>query len=54
MPSLNSNEPSSGSALVQNTLNGVAGTLPVSSLTGGLPNLGSVTGVLSGVTGPQN
>ena len=54
VPSLNSNEPSSGSTVVQNTLNGVTGTLPVSSLTGGLPNLGSVTGALSGVTGPQN
>lgn len=54
VPSLNSNEPSSGSTVVQNTLNGVTGTLPVSSLTGGLPNLGSVTGALSGVTGPQD
>ena len=54
VPSLTSNEPSTGGSVVQNTLNGVTGTLPVSSLTGGLPNLGSVTGVLSGVTGPQN
>ena len=54
VPSLNSNEPSSGSTVVQNTLNGVTGTLPVSSLTGGLPNLGDVTGALSGVTGPRN
>ena len=49
VPSLSSNEPSSGSAVVQNTLNGVTGALPVSSLTG---NLGSVTGALSGVAGP--
>jgi hypothetical protein len=54
VPGLTSNEPSTGSSVVQNTLNGVTGTLPVSSLTGGLPNLGSVTGALSGVTGPQN
>ena len=39
--------------MVQNTLNGVTGTPPVSSLTGGLPNLGNVTGALSGATGPQ-
>jgi hypothetical protein len=54
VPGLTSNEPSTGGSVVQNTLNGVTGTLPVSSLTGGLPNLGSVTGALSGVTGPQN
>jgi hypothetical protein len=54
VPSLTSNEPSTGGSVVQNTLNGVTGTLPVSSLTGGLPKLGSVTGALSGVTGPQN
>jgi hypothetical protein len=30
------------------------GTLPVSSLTGGLPDLSNVTGALSGVTGPQD
>jgi hypothetical protein len=54
VPSLNSNEPSSGSTVVQNTLNGVTGTLPVSSLTGSLPNLGNVTGALSGVPGPQD
>jgi hypothetical protein len=54
VPSLSSNEPSTGGSVVQNTLNGVTGTLPVSSLTGGLPDLGSVTGALSGVAGPQN
>jgi hypothetical protein len=54
VPSLSSNEPSSGSTVVQNTLNGVTGTLPVSSLTGGLPDLSNVTGALSGVTGPQD
>ena len=54
VPSLSSNEPRSGSTAAQNTLNGVTGTLPVSSLTGGLPNLGNVTGALSGVTGPQH
>ena len=54
VPGLTSNEPGTGGGVVQNTLNGVTGTLPVSSLTGGLPNLGSVTGALSGVTGPQN
>jgi hypothetical protein len=48
--SLGSNK---SSTAAQNTLNGVTGTLPVSSLTGGLPNLGNVTGALSGVTGPQ-
>ena len=53
VPSLGSNEPGSGATVVQNTLNGVTGTLPVSSLTGGLPGLGAVTGALSGVTGPQ-
>ena len=53
VPSLGSNEPGSGATVVQNTLNGVTGTLPVSSLTGGLPGLGTVTGALSGVTGPQ-
>ena len=51
VPSLGSNEPSSGSAVVQNTLSGVTGDLPVSSLTG---DLGSVTGALSGVAGPQD
>jgi hypothetical protein len=54
VPSLSSNEPGSGSTAVQNTLNGVTGTLPVSSLTGGLPDLSNVTGALSGVTGPQD
>lgn len=54
VPSLSSNEPSTGGSVIQNTLTGVTGTLPVSSLTGGLPDLGSVTGALSGVTGPQN
>jgi hypothetical protein len=54
VPSLGSNELSSGGTVVQNAFNGVTGTLPVSSLTGGLPNLGDVTGALSGVTGPQN
>jgi hypothetical protein len=54
VPSLSSNEPRSGSTAAQNTLNGVTGTLPVSSLTGGLPNLGHVTGALSGATGPQH
>jgi hypothetical protein len=59
VPGLSSNKPGSGSSATQitqnaqNTLNGVAGTLPVSSLTGGLPNLGNVTGALSGVTGPR-
>jgi hypothetical protein len=53
VPGLSSNEPSSGSTVVQNTLNGVTGTLPVSSLTGGLPDLSNVTGALSGVTGLQ-
>jgi hypothetical protein len=53
VPSLGSNQPSSSGTAAQNTLNGVTGTLPVSSLTGGLPNLGNVTGALSGVTGPQ-
>ncbi|HJZ01272.1 MAG TPA: hypothetical protein VJ305_11160 [Streptosporangiaceae bacterium] len=54
VPSLGSNEPASGSTAVQNTLNGVTGALPVSSLTGGLPDLSNVTGALSGVTGPQD
>jgi hypothetical protein len=54
VPSLSSNEPGSGSTAVQNTLNGVTGTLPVSSLTGGLPDLSNVTGALSGVAGPQD
>jgi hypothetical protein len=53
VPSLGSNEPGSGATMVQNTLNGVAGTLPVSSLTGGLPGLGTVSGTLPGVTGPK-
>jgi hypothetical protein len=53
VPSLGSNEPGSGATMVQNTLNGVTGTLPVSSLTGGLAGLGNVSGALAGVTGPQ-
>jgi hypothetical protein len=53
VPSLGSNEPSSAGTAARNTLNGVTGTLPVSSLTGGLPNLGNVTRALSGVTGPH-
>jgi hypothetical protein len=54
-PSLTSNEPGSGSTAVQNTLNGVTGTLPVSSLTGGMPDLGgTVSGALSSISGPQN
>jgi len=53
VPSLGSNEPGSGATMVQNTLNGITGTLPVSSLTGGLPGLGNVSGALAGVTGPQ-
>lgn len=54
VPSLGSNEPSSGGTVVQNTLSGVTGALPVGSLTGDLPDLGNVTGALSGVTGPQD
>jgi hypothetical protein len=54
VPSLGSNEPASGSTAVQNTLNGVTGALPVSSLTGDLPDLSNVTGALSGVAGPQD
>ena len=52
--SLGSDQPGTATSTVQNTLNGITGTLPVSSLTGGLPNLGSVGGTLSGLTGPQS
>lgn len=52
--SLGSDQSSQGSSVLPGALNGIAGTLPVSSLTGGLPNLGSVTGALSSVTGPQS
>ncbi len=41
----------SNSSLVPGSLSGITGALPVGSLTGGLPKLGSVTGALSGVTG---
>jgi len=51
--SLGSDQSSQGSSVIPGALNGITGTLPVSSLTGGLPNLGHVTGALSGVTGPQ-
>ncbi len=53
VPSLGSSKPGSGATMVQNTLNGVTGTLPVNSLTGTLPGLGYVSGTLVGVTGPQ-
>ena len=52
--SLGSDQPGTATGQVQNTLNGITGTLPVSSLTGGLPNLGSVGSTLSGLTGPQS
>jgi hypothetical protein len=42
-----------GSSVIPGALNGITGALPVSSLTGGLPNLSSVTGALSSVTGSQ-
>lgn len=41
----------SNSSLIPGSLSGVTGALPVGSLTGGLPKVGSVTGALSGVTG---
>jgi len=53
VPSLGSKESGSGATMVQNTLDGVTGTLPVSTLTGSLPGLGAVSGALAGVTGPR-
>ena len=41
----------SNSSVIPGSLSGVTGALPVGSLTGTLPNVGGVTGVLSGVTG---
>jgi hypothetical protein len=51
--SLGSDQSSQGSSVLPGALNGVTGTLPVSSLTGGLPDLSTVSGALSSVTGPQ-
>lgn len=42
VPSLGSSQAGTATGTVQNALNGITGTLPVSSLTGGLPDLGSV------------
>jgi hypothetical protein len=41
----------SNSSVVPGSLSGVTGALPIGSLTGTLPNVGGVTGALSGVTG---
>jgi len=41
----------SNSSVLPGSLSGVTGALPVGSLTGTLPNVGGVTGALSGVTG---
>ncbi|MGH3151498.1 MAG: hypothetical protein ACRDOB_12335, partial [Streptosporangiaceae bacterium] len=51
-PSDGSDQSTSDGSLIPGSLSGVTGALPVGSLTGGLPNVGGVTGVLSGVTGP--
>jgi hypothetical protein len=53
VPGLGSSQAGTATGTVQNALNGITGTLPVSSLTGGLPDLGSVTNTLSGLTGSQ-
>ena len=45
------NQGTSNSSLIPGSLSGVTGALPVGSLTGDLPKVGSVTGALSGVTG---
>jgi hypothetical protein len=49
-----SNQSDAGNSVIPGAVTGLTGTLPVSSLTGGLPNLGTVTGTLSQATGPQS
>jgi hypothetical protein len=50
-PSDGSDPDTSNGSVIPGSLSGVTGALPVGSLTGTLPNVGGVTGALSGVTG---
>jgi hypothetical protein len=53
--SLGSDQSGTGSSVLPGSLNGVTSAVPAGSLTNGLPNLGTVTAPLSGITGqPQN